>query len=359
MKSAINLDMDSILYSIGENAMESAGKHLSKYSKRYLLVDENTEKYCLPVFKEKLPDISINGVLQIPSGEENKNINQCINLWEMLTQQLAERDSILINLGGGVVTDIGGFVAATYKRGMDFVNIPTTLLGQIDAAIGGKTGVDFMNFKNLVGLFTDPKAVIIDPVFLKTVEDAYWQSGFAELLKYGLILDHDLWDMIDGRFYKSIPQDNWNQLIVKAAKDKIDIVRYDSNERGIRRILNFGHTVGHAIESYYLKNKKAITHGQAVAAGMICESWISTRMADLNCNSQENIVETIDRSFGRLDFREENIPELLQLMKQDKKVRNGKAKFSLLRRLGKAVHDVELEDNVVVQSLLFYIHKKN
>ncbi len=357
MKSVINLDLGPVSYCIGEHALESAKKHITKYPKRYLLIDNNIERYCLPVFKEKLPNVSITGIIKIPSGEEHKNIEQCINIWKELTQQEADRDSVIINLGGGVISDIGGFIAATYKRGIAFINIPTTLLGQIDAAIGGKTGIDFMDFKNQVGLFIDPMAVIIDPLFLNTLDDVYWQSGFAELLKYGLIMDNDLWEMVDKRNYSTI-KDDWNKLIMRAAKDKIDIVRYDTNEKGIRKILNFGHTIGHAIETHYLKKDKPITHGEAVAAGMICESWLSSQLAELECNPQGEICETIDRNFKRLDICEDDIPELLLLMKQDKKVREGKFKFSLLRRLGKAIHDVEVDDDLVAQSLRFYIYKK-
>ncbi len=355
MKPLINIDNGDISYFIGENALQSCEKKLEKHPKLFLLIDENIDKYCMPVFKEKLPDVTVSGIVKIKSGEENKNINTCIDIWEKLTQLGVDRDSVLINIGGGVISDIGGFIAATYKRGIKFINIPTTLIGQIDAAIGGKTGVDFMGFKNQVGLFIDPEMVVIDPVFLNTLEQVYWQSGFAELLKYGLIMDIDLWNMIENKKCSEI--DNWNQLIIKAAKDKIDIVRYDTREKGIRKILNFGHTIGHAIETFYLKQNRTITHGQAVAAGMICESWLSSQRIDLECHPQGQICDTIDKNFERLDFGKENIPEIIQLMRQDKKIREGEFKFSLLRRLGKAIHDVKVEDDLVVKSLEFYINK--
>ena len=356
MKPLINLDLGEISYCIGKEALESSEKYLASRSKRYILVDENTEKYCLPVFKEKLSGLPYHGVIRIPSGEENKNIDQCIYIWQRLTELEADRDSMLINLGGGVISDIGGFVAATYKRGMAFINVPTTLLGQIDAAIGGKTGIDFLNYKNQVGLFTDPLAVIIDTVFLGTLDDIFWQSGYAELLKYGLIMDRDLWQMLSGKKYKEI--DDWDPLIMKAAKDKVDIVRYDAQEKGIRKILNFGHTIGHSIETFYLNQGKPITHGQAVAAGMICESYLSAQLAELECHPQGEICETIDLNFDRIALEEQDIPELMKLMKQDKKVRAGRFKFSLLRRLGKAIHDVEVDDELVIKALKFYIHKQ-
>ncbi len=358
MKSPVNLDLGTIAYNIGEGALEIAGKHFTKFSKCFLLEDENTERYCLPVFKKALPNLKVHGIIRIQSGEVNKNIEQCIIVWEQLTKLKADRDSILINLGGGVISDIGGFVAATYKRGIHFVNIPTTLLGQIDAAIGGKTGVDFMGFKNQVGLFIDPMAVVVDPIFLKTLDDIFWQSGFAELMKYGLIMDRDLWAMLIHRNYKEL-DDEWNKLIMKAAKDKIDIVRFDNSEKGIRKILNFGHTIGHAIETFYLKKNDAITHGQAIAAGMICETWLSSQLSELEGSPQCEIWKLIDKNFDRLDITEENISELLHIMKQDKKIRKGKFRFSLLRRLGKAIHDVEVDDSLVIESLQFYIQKQN
>ena len=321
-----------------------------------MLVDENVEKHCLKVFHEHLPEINFSDVICIQSGEEKKNLDQAEYIWNKLTRARVDRDALIINLGGGVVTDIGGFVASTFKRGIRFVNYPTTLLGMVDAAIGGKTGIDFGNFKNQVGLFADPEMVIIDPIFLKTLEEKQWQSGFAEVLKYGLIMDRELWRWLYGYNFRDI--EDWNKIITRAARDKIDIVRHDFREKGIRKNLNYGHTIGHAFETYFLNSGQAISHGQAIAAGMICEGWLSAKAYDLEWEQLKEIVSMFDTNFDRLPITESQIPELLQLMKQDKKVRSGKLNYSLLRKIGKAIHNIEVEQQLVIESLRFYINNE-
>lgn len=350
------LDTKPVSYTIGEGALAFSEKILDQFKQAVILVDENVEKHCLPVFREKLPLFNYKGVICIQSGEQKKNLEQTVHIWDELTRMQVDRDSLLVVLGGGVVSDIGGFAAATFKRGIKFINFPTTLLGMVDAAIGGKTGIDFNKFKNQVGLFTDPASVIIDPIFLGTLEDKHWQSGFAEVIKYGLIMDRDLWRMLDGRHYREI--DEWNKIIIKAARNKMDIVRHDALEKGIRKNLNFGHTVGHAIESYFLKSGNPVTHGQAIAAGLICEAWISSRIYQFECTKINEIVKMIDINFDRFNLNESVIPELLDLMRQDKKVREGKLRFSLIRKLGKAVHDIEVELQLVRESIQFYIKRK-
>lgn len=349
------LDTETVSYIIGEKALESAEKHLDKHPRYVVLVDENTREHCLPVFRKNIPGILISDVICIESGEEKKNLDQVLFIWNELTRLNVDRDALLINLGGGVLTDIGGFVAGTYKRGIDFANVPTTLLGMVDAAIGGKTGLDFGKFKNQVGLFVDPVSVIIDPLFLNTLDDKQWQSGFAEVLKYGLIIDRELWQWLYDKNYHEI--DFWNKIIVKAARDKIDIVRHDFKEKGVRKNLNFGHTIGHAFESFFLKLNAPVTHGQAIAAGMICETWLSEQMMDMECSHREEVVGMIDRNFSRLPVSENDLPTLMELMRQDKKVREGKLRFSLLKKMGKAVHDIEVSSDLVLKSLEFYMHK--
>ncbi len=350
-------DNNQVQYLISENSLKQSAKYFAAYPSIFILIDENTEKYCLNVLQKQLPELKIRGYIKIPSGESEKNLDRASFIWKKLTNLDANRDSLLINLGGGVITDMGGFCAGTFKRGIDFINIPTTLLAQVDAAIGGKTGINFMSIKNQVGLFYDPKAVIVDSVFLKTLDDKYWQSGLAEIIKYALIMDRELWKMLDMRRYSEI--DDWNKIITRSAKDKIDIVRYDKLEKGIRKNLNFGHTIGLALESLFLKRGKNITHGQAIAAGMICESWISSKMTELECENVEEIIKMIDRNFDRLEISEKDIPEIIDIMRQDKKIRDGLFKFSLLRRLGKAVHDIVVDAELMEKSLYFYINDKN
>ena len=356
MVTNYSTDNKAVQYAIGNDSLNQSAKFFVNYPSIYILVDENTEKYCLPILQKNIPGLKIRGYIKVPSGESEKNLDRASFIWEKLTNLDAKRDSLLINLGGGVITDMGGFCAGTFKRGIAFINIPTTLLAQVDAAIGGKTGINFLSIKNQIGLFYDPKAVIVDPVFLKTLDRKYWQSGFAEILKYALIMDRELWKLLGMRKYTQI--DDWNKIIVRSAKDKIDIVRYDKMEKGIRKNLNFGHTIGLAFESFFLKRNIDITHGQAVAAGMICETWISSKMTELECENVDEIITMIDNNFDRLEISEKDIPEILDIMRQDKKIREGLFRFSLLRHLGKAVHDIVVEPGIAEKSLHFYINGK-
>lgn len=357
MNLPLVLDNESVSYIIGDGAIEKSVKKFDQYNRIIVITDDNVEKYCLPVLKQKLPTLDIHATITIISGEENKSVHQLIYIWNQLTSLNVERDDLILNLGGGVLTDIAGMAAATFKRGVQFINFPTTLLGMVDAAIGGKTGIDFAKFKNQVGLFVNPACVIVDPVFLSTLEKEHWQSGFAEVIKYGLIMDRDLWHRLEGNKYENIK--DWNSVIIKAARDKIDIVRFDTLEKGIRKNLNFGHTIGHALESFYLKSGNPVTHGSAVAAGMICEAWISSKIFKVDCTNLKCIIKMIDLNFKRFMFKKQDIPRIMTLMKQDKKIRDNKQRFSLLRKIGKAVHEVEVDEEMVINSLNFYIeHKK-
>ncbi len=357
MNIPLILETEFVSYIIGNKALEESVKKVNKYDRIIIITDENVEKLCLPVFKQKLPSLRIDGIIIIKSGEENKSLDQLTFIWNELTRLNADRDDLIVNLGGGVVTDIGGMAAATFKRGLQFINYPTTLLGMVDAAIGGKTGIDFEGFKNQVGLFANPKHVIIDPIFLLTLDDKQWQSGFAEVLKYGLIMDRELWQKLEGKNFNEVA--DWNMVIIKAARDKIDIVRFDTLEKGIRKNLNFGHTIGHALESFYLKSDNPVTHGMAIAAGMICEAWLSSEIFNIECTRLKIIVNMLDKNFVRFDFTEDDIPLIMQLMKQDKKVRENKQYFSLLKKIGKAVHEIEVDNTQIIKSLEFYIKRKS
>ncbi len=357
MNIPLVLETDPVTYIIGDKALEKSENKLNKYQRIIVITDENVEKLCLQVFRQKLPSINVDDVITIKSGEKYKNLQQLTFIWNELTKLNVGRDNLIINLGGGVVTDIGGMAAATFKRGLQFINYPTTLLGMVDAAIGGKTGIDFEGYKNQVGLFISPRCVVIDPIFLQTLEDLQWQSGFAEVLKYCMIFDKDLWHKLEGCHYKNV--DDWNRVIIKSARDKIDIVRSDTLEKGIRKNLNFGHTIGHAIETYYLNSYSPVTHGMAIAAGMICESWLSCQIFNMDLSQLNKIVNMIDKNFSRFDLLKEDIPVIMQLMQQDKKVRDNKHNFSLLKKLGKAVHEIEINDNLIIQSLEYYINRKS
>lgn len=356
MNSLVTLDKGNVSYILGKDALEKSVSKITSFNKVIIITDGNVFEHCLPILKNKIPKLESAEIIIIKSGEENKALNQLCVIWDELTKLNADRDDLIINLGGGVVTDIGGMAAGTFKRGLTFINIPTTLLGMVDAAIGGKTGIDYMGFKNQVGLFVSPSVIIVDPLFLNTLEHIHWQSGFAEVLKYGLIMDNELWQKLDDRKFTDV--EDWNYFIIKAARNKIDIVEFDKMEKGIRKNLNFGHTIGHAIESYYLKTDAPVTHGMAVAAGMICETWISSQLFTMECKKTKCIVDMIDNNFDRLNINESDIPEIMNFMKQDKKVRKDKYNFSLLRRIGKAVHDIVVDDSMIIESLKLYINKK-
>ena len=254
-------------YSIhfNQNAYDSLNAYLAKssYSSLFIIVDENTYEFCLSSFMAAIEGDYHFEVLEIESGEVNKNVATCMNLWEALSDLDADRKSLIINLGGGVVTDLGGFVASTFKRGVDFINVPTTLLAMVDASVGGKTGVDLGALKNQIGVINQPEMVLVVTSYLKTLEERQLQSGYAEMLKHGLIQDKPYWETL-----KSVSTfDGLDSMIYNSVSIKNKVVTEDPTEQGVRKILNFGHTLGHAIESYFLKSeaRETLLHGEAIA----------------------------------------------------------------------------------------------
>ena len=243
------IDLDTYKIHIGDFWKDL---QLDKYSTLFVLVDENTRAFCLPIFEQKISNLAYH-IIEIPSGETHKNIATCQFIWSEMVKYGADRKSCLINLGGGVIGDMGGFTASTFYRGMDFIQIPTTLLSQVDASIGGKLGIDFMNLKNAVGLFKNPKQVCISADFLHTLSPREIRSGFAELIKHGLIASKKDWDEL--KDIKSISEvADWEKYIIPSLAIKKAVVQEDPFEMGLRKSLNFGHTIGHAIESHALKN---------------------------------------------------------------------------------------------------------
>ena len=304
---------------IGDNSLSQLA--ISSYSKVAILVDENTKRDCL----NKLPNFENSIVIEIQSGEENKNISTCNFIWEQLSKNNFDRNALLINLGGGVIGDIGGFCASTYKRGIDFVQIPTTLLAMVDASVGGKLGIDFDGLKNQVGLFVNPKIVIINPEFLKTLDKNQLVFGFSEVVKHALIADKEFWNTILETPFDKL---NWNYIIEKSVQIKNNIVLNDPREKGERKKLNFGHTFGHAIESYYLQKGTPVFHGQAIALGMLLES----KMSDLTEIEKGEITEFILSNFTLPYNPAKN--KLIQFLLNDKKNKAGKINFSLLEGIG-------------------------
>ena len=251
---------------IGEDSLSKLD--ILSYSKVAILVDENTKRDCL----HKLPKIDSHIIIEVKSGEQNKTISTCNYIWEKLTENQFDKNSLLINLGGGVIGDMGGFCASTFKRGIHFIQIPTTLLSMVDASIGGKLAIDFKNFKNQIGLFNNPKTVLIYPEFLDTLPKKILKSGFSEVVKHALIADRDLWNNISSKRFEDL---DWLKIITTSVSIKNNIVLSDPYEIDMRKKLNFGHTYGHAIESFYLKKGTPVLHGEAVFAGMILETQLS------------------------------------------------------------------------------------
>jgi 3-dehydroquinate synthase len=243
----------------------------NSYSHIAVIADEHTNKYCLPKIKSLLPAKFTKVIIK--SGEEHKTIETCARIWDAMTKANMDRHALVINLGGGVIGDMGGFCASTYKRGIDFIQIPTTLLAQVDASVGGKLGIDFQHYKNHIGVFQLPKMVLIDPEFIQTLPEREKLSGYAEIIKHCLIRDEEKWEEISNKGFEDI---NFADLISHSVEIKKAVVAEDPKEAGLRKILNFGHTLGHAVETYLLNlGKRRILHGEAIAVGMIMEAFIA------------------------------------------------------------------------------------
>lgn len=311
--------------------------HASSYSKLFILADTNTSQLCLPRFLAQVVTELPIEIIEIEAGEENKTIETCIEVWHALTELGADRKSLIINLGGGVVGDLGGFVAATFKRGMDFINVPTTLLAMVDASVGGKTGVDLGALKNQVGLITNPVAVLIDTDFLKTLPAAQMRSGLAEMLKHGLIADNNYWEQLQD--LGAMTTDDLTMLVHRSVSIKNEIVLQDPFEKGYRKALNFGHTLGHAIESYFLGNdtKHSLLHGEAIAIGMVMESYIAVEKELLPPEEYAAIKTSIKGIFEPVNFDRNDISAIMDLLIHDKKNEDGAVNFTLLEKTGKAI----------------------
>ena len=317
------------------------------YSKFGVLMDENTRQHCYPLIRKALPD---HYSIEVLSGEENKTLTTCSVIWSQLTELGFDRHSLLIVLGGGVLGDMGGFCAATYKRGIDFVLLPTTLLAQVDASVGGKLGIDFLHYKNHIGLFQQPTATLIGTDFLKTLPEREVRSGFAEIIKHCLISDKVMWDTIRA---KSMNDQDWQVLIQHSVKFKSFIIKEDPREAGLRKVLNFGHTVGHAIESHFLTSGNRVFHGEAIAIGMICESFIAHKKGQISADELDQISNYTKSIYGKISLADQN-DSILDLMAQDKKNKGNKILMALPLGIGKAVWDVEVSKKEIEESLEYY-----
>ncbi|WP_210487184.1 3-dehydroquinate synthase [Rufibacter aurantiacus] len=320
------------------------------FKKTVVLVDENTHRHCYPLLKSFLPENHY--VVQIQSGEEHKNLTTCEHVWRELTDQNLDRWSLLVNLGGGVLTDLGGFCASLYKRGIRFVNVPTTLLSQVDASVGGKTGIDFMGFKNHIGVFQEPLAVLVNPVFLQTLDLRQMKSGFAEIIKHWLIMD--AYKFYEQRYIGMFTED-WTDLIRHSIDIKSRVVTADPLENGLRKILNFGHTIGHAVESFYLeKPGQTLLHGEAIAVGMLCEAWLSTQKGLLPQEELEQIETFILSIYEKVTIPEADVQAISHLCLHDKKNDGATINCTLLQKIGEALYDKPITLPEVQSALRYY-----
>lgn len=322
------------------------------YSNVFVLTDSNTAESCLPVLKSKMESVAPLYLLSIEAGEAHKDIDSCMRLWQEMSDKGGDRNSLLLNLGGGVVTDLGGFVACVFKRGIDFVHVPTSLLAMVDAAIGGKTGIDLGSLKNQLGIIRQPEMVLIHTDFLKTLPERHYYNGMAEMWKHGLIRDKAYWEQLKGFNAGDSP----DELVHRSVEIKAEVVNQDPEEKSLRKILNFGHTLGHAIESYFLmENGEAeVLHGEAIAAGMIMESFLSTEYSGLNKSEADGIASTLLDHYPRIEISDLAIDRILELLKHDKKNRKGQLNFVLLQEIGTASLDHNIPLDSIKEAFAYY-----
>lgn len=325
------------------------GSMLSKASQVFILTDENVASFWLPEVAYWLRcDPAVDIIIK--AGEEHKNLQIVQRIWKTLLKHHADRNALLINLGGGVITDLGGFAASTYKRGINFINIPTTLLAMVDAAIGGKTGIDFGGGKNQIGTFAEAEEVIIDPVFLSTLPRRELLSGMAEMLKYGFIADANL---------LNTNMENYQDYIFRCGEIKREIVAQDPTEKGLRKILNFGHTLGHAIESHCLTTDHPLLHGEAVALGVAGALWLSVEQ----CGLDKKVLKEYEKqlpvllSEAEMNLNKSDVEPILSYLALDKKNKGEKPQFVLLEAVGKPIWDVEVEPKLVSDAMDYTINK--
>jgi len=319
------------------------------FSKLVVLTDANTLQYCLPEVKNALP--STTSYISVKPGEIHKNLETCSKIWKEMTDLALDRKALMINLGGGVIGDMGGFCASIYKRGIRFINMPTTLLSQVDASVGGKLGVDFQGLKNHLGVFNEPETVIIAPQFLKTLPHPELRSGYAEIIKHGLIYD--------SAYYKSLKTTNWeNQswtnLIQKSVDIKKEVVTADPKENGLRKILNFGHTIGHAFESYFLDTSNHLLHGEAIALGMIAEGYLSFKKSGLSKDELDDLTQTLLKVYGKTHFGLDQLDPILDLCIQDKKNEGNTLMFSLLKSIGDCTYNIPVSREEIRDAIRYY-----
>ncbi len=318
----------------------------------FILTDKTTHQLCLPVIKDYNFLQGAEGIT-IEAGDTNKTLDSVVHVWSELQRLGATRHSLLINLGGGMVTDLGAFAASTFKRGISIINIPTTLLSMVDASVGGKTGFNFGGLKNEIGVFRNADCVILDTVFLKTMDEENILSGYAEMLKHGLISTEDHWAELMNFDIEHPNLKELGELVAKSVQVKERIVTEDPTEKGIRKALNLGHTVGHAFESLALK-RKPVLHGYAVAWGLVCELYLSVAKTGFPTEKMRQMTRFIFDHYGRMPITCDDYPTLLELMTHDKKNIGTSINFTLLGGIGDIRINQTATKEEIEEALDFY-----
>ncbi len=351
MKKAIRyLVNDKNLIWFGENAFSHLKTFIAKgdYSSIFFVVDENTHDLCLPYLLQSLGDLPRCEVLEVEAGEDTKSPEVLVQLWMVMSELQADRHSLVVNLGGGVITDLGGFLAGTYMRGLPFVNIPTSLLAMVDASNGGKNGINLAHYKNRIGLFQNPEAVCVIPDFLETLPEEEVRSGFAEMLKHGLIADAEYWkELVEFDIAEEVPTE---EMIRKSIAIKQEVIDKDFREAGPRKVLNFGHTIGHAIESLSLETDSPLLHGEAIALGMIAETHLSQKYTALSDPEAEEIRSVFEEIYHDVSFLAE-AEDLMNVIQGDKKNRGDELRFTLITNIGNGVVDVPVSKEDIIEAM--------
>lgn len=334
-----------------ENFLQNKGYQSSK---KIIIVDGNTKSLCLPKLLKNVKILHAAHIIEIKSGEKHKTIDDCKIVWNKLIELKTDRDSIVINLGGGMLSDLGGFVSSTFKRGIPYINIPTTLLAMIDASVGGKTAVNFGKLKNQIGVFSKPNAVFIIHEFLKTLAENQLLSGYAEIIKHALIADKKYWETIKNT--EILCGKNYLNLIIPSIEIKNKIISLDPYEKNERKKLNFGHTFGHAFETISHKQGKALLHGEAIAMGMICEAFISHKIAGLSQGELQEIISHVLKYFELYVIQKQQFITLIEIMSHDKKNTRDEINFTLLNSIGQSEINRTCKTNIIIEALDYYFH---
>lgn len=344
----------------GSTVFKELNTFLTKnsYSKYFVFCDQNSFHNCYTQLLTNCKKLQSAEIIEIDPGESSKNLDTCTQIWETMLELNADRNTLVINLGGGVVSDMGGFIASVYKRGVDFINIPTTLLSMADASVGGKTGIDFANLKNVIGTITQPKAVFINTNYLTTLSERDRKNGIAEIIKMALISDKALWKKMQADYeFKNI-----SDYLYRSVDLKNKFVKRDPLEKNIRKALNFGHTIGHAVEAVLLGTDDELLHGEAVVVGMIAESFISHKKKFITKSELEEIVKCFKNSFTLSPIHPQHFEAIDLLILNDKKNSHGKVLFSLINKIGACKINQTVTPALVKASLEYYnsvVHDKN